>query len=136
MGEPPAHDDSRRPSILSAHTEYGGQNSKAMYTQQWQPGSTAPNSSSMYTFTQQPPSQPATTFVSPGVAMNQAQSYMNTSFDGLARGYDPSQTSMFRTSSVPQPTQVHPTQGYDYMSHDNRGLPGVKVDDVPRHPMH
>ncbi|RGP64707.1 hypothetical protein FLONG3_9450 [Fusarium longipes] len=135
MGVPPTHDASRRASIFSAHSEYGGQNSTAMYTQQWQPGSTAPNSSSMYTFTQQPPSQPATTFVSPGVPMNQAQPYMNTSFDGLARGYDPSQTPMFRTGSVPQPPQVHPTQGYDYMSHDNRGLPGMKVDDVPRHTM-
>ncbi|CEI68475.1 hypothetical protein FVEN_g5368 [Fusarium venenatum] len=137
MGVPPAHDASRRASIFSAHSEYGGQNNTAMYTQQWQPGSTAPNSSSMYTFTQQPPSQPATTFVSPGVAMNPAQSYMNTSFDGLARGYDPNQNPMFRTGSVQQPTQVHPAHGYDYMSHDNRGLPGgVKVDDVPRHAMH
>jgi hypothetical protein len=68
--------------------------------------------------------------------MNQAQPYMNTSFDGIARGYDPSQAPMFRAGSVPQPPQVHPTQGYDYMSHDNRGLPGVKVDDVPRHAMH
>ncbi|CAF3586605.1 unnamed protein product [Fusarium graminearum] len=136
MGVPPAHDASRRASIFSAHSEYGGQNNTAMYTQQWQPGSTAPNSSSMYTFTPQPPSQPTTTFVSPGVAMNQAQSYMNTSFDGLARGYDPNQTPMFRTGSVPQPTQLHPAQGYDYMSHDNRGLPGVNVDDVPRHAMH
>ncbi|KAM0496099.1 hypothetical protein ACHAP8_007664 [Fusarium lateritium] len=136
MGVPPAHDASRRASIFSAHSEYGGQNNTAMYTQQWPPGSTAPNSSSMYTFTQQPPSQPATTFVSPGVAMNPAQSYMNTSFDGLARGYDPNQNPMFRTGSVQQPTQVHPAHGYDYIPHDNRGLPGgVKVDDVPRHAM-
>lgn len=136
MGVPPAHDTGRRASMFSAHSEYGGQNSTAMYTQQWQPGSTAPNSSSMYTFTQQPSSQPATTFVSPGVPMNQAQPYMNTSFEGLARGYDPNQPQMFRTGSVTQTTQVHPAQGYDYMSHDNRGLPGVKVDDVPRHAMH
>ncbi|ENH70668.1 hypothetical protein FOC1_g10012602 [Fusarium oxysporum f. sp. cubense race 1] len=38
--------------------------------------------------------------------------------------------------SVAQPSQVHPTPGYDYMSQDSRGLPGVKVDDVPRHAMH
>ncbi|KAJ4264919.1 hypothetical protein NW762_005162 [Fusarium torreyae] len=132
----PQHDSGRRSSIFSAPAEYGGQNGTAMYTQQWQPGSTAPNSSSMYTFTQQPPNPPATAFVSPGVPMNQAQPYMNASFDGLTRGYDPNQSNMFRTGSVPQPQQVHPTQGYDYMSHDSRGLPGVKVDDVPRNVMH
>ncbi|KAM0361940.1 hypothetical protein ACHAPK_011643 [Fusarium culmorum] len=123
VGVPPAHDASRRASIFSAHSEYGGKNGTAMYTQQWQPGSTDPNPSSMYTFTQQPPSQSAATFVSPGVPMNQAQPYMDASFDGLTRGYGPSQSPMFRTGSVPQAQQEHATQGHDYMSHDNRGFP-------------
>ncbi|CZR41094.1 uncharacterized protein FPRO_10683 [Fusarium proliferatum ET1] len=137
MGVPPAaHDSGRRSSIFSASTEYAGQNGTPIYTQQWQPGSTAPNSTSMYTFTQQPANPPATAFVSPGVPMNQAQPYMNASFDGITRGYDPNQPTMFRTGSVAQPSQVHPTPGYDYMSQDSRGLPGVKVDDVPRHAMH
>ncbi|KAI6767253.1 hypothetical protein HG530_005262 [Fusarium avenaceum] len=136
MGVPPSHDSGRRSSIFSTQTEYGGQNGTAMYTQQWQTGSTAPNSSSMYTFTQQPPNPPATAFVSPGVPLTQAQPYMNASFDGLTRGYDPNQSTMFRNGSVPQQPQVHPAQGYDYLSHDNRGLPGIKVDDVPRHAMH
>ncbi|KAF4965835.1 hypothetical protein FSARC_6399 [Fusarium sarcochroum] len=59
MGVPPSHDSGRRSSIFSTKTEYGGQNGTAMYTQQWQPGSTAPNSSSMYTYTQQPANPPA-----------------------------------------------------------------------------
>ncbi|KAF4472314.1 hypothetical protein FALBO_786 [Fusarium albosuccineum] len=136
MGVPPAHDSGRRSSIFSAPAEYGGQNGSTMYTQQWQPGSTAPNASSMYTFTQQPANPSASAFVSPGVPINQTQPYIGTSFDGLTRGYDPNQTPMFRGGGVPQPQQVHATPGYDYMSHDNRGLPGVKVDDVPRNTMH
>ncbi|KAF5024950.1 hypothetical protein F66182_2964 [Fusarium sp. NRRL 66182] len=136
MGVPPPHDSGRRSSIFSAPAEYGGQNGTAMYAQQWQPGSTAPNSSSMYTFTQQPSNPPAAAFVSPGVPMSQAQPYMNASFDGLGRAYDPNQSTLFRNGSVPQPQQVHPAQGYDYVSHDSRGLPGVKVDDVPRATMH
>ncbi|KAM0341152.1 hypothetical protein ACHAPU_010167 [Fusarium lateritium] len=136
MGVPPSHDSGRRSSIFSAPAEYGGQNGTAIYTQQWQPGSAAPSSSSMYTFTQQPTNPPATAFVSPGVPMTQAQPYMNASFEGLTRGYDPNQSTMFRTGGVSQPPQVHPAQGYDYMPHDNRGLPGIKVDDVSRHAMH
>ncbi|KAM5345374.1 hypothetical protein ACJ41O_011236 [Fusarium nematophilum] len=132
MTVPPTHDSSRRPSIFSA-PDYGGQNGTAIYQQQWQPGSTAPNTSSMYTFTQQPPNPSATAFVSPGVPMNQTQSYMSTPFDGIARGYDPNHPPMFRTSGVPQPQQVHQAQGYEYMPHDNRGLPTVKADEVNRH---
>ncbi|KAJ4202987.1 Hypothetical protein NCS54_01034000 [Fusarium falciforme] len=134
---PPAHDSGRRSSIFSAPAEYGGQNGSTMYAQQWQqPGSTAPNASSMYTFTQQPANPSASAFVNPAVPMNQTQSYMGASFDGLPRGYDPNQPPIFRSGAVPQPPQVHATQGYDYIAHDNRGLPGVKVDDVPRNPMH
>ncbi|KAF5654417.1 hypothetical protein FHETE_11311 [Fusarium heterosporum] len=55
MGVPTSHDSGRRSSIFSTQAEYGGQNGTAMYTQHWQPGSTAPSSASMYIFTQQPP---------------------------------------------------------------------------------
>ncbi|KAM0436035.1 hypothetical protein ACHAPT_002927 [Fusarium lateritium] len=136
MGVPSTHDTGRRSSIFNAPTEYGGQNGSTMYAQQWQPSSTAPNASSMYTFTQQPPNPSASAFVNPAVPMNQTQSYMGASFDGLPRGYDPNQPPIFRSGTVPQPPQVHATQGYDYIAHDNRGLPNVKVDEVPRNPMH
>ncbi|KAF7558703.1 hypothetical protein G7046_g5458 [Stylonectria norvegica] len=136
MGVPSPHDASRRPSLYNTPADYTGQSGPAMYTQQWQqPGSTAPHTSSMYTFTQQQANPSTASYVSPGVPMNQNQHYMGNSFDGLSRGYDPNHAAMFRPGGVPQPV-LHPPQGYNYVPHDGRGLPGVKVDPVPRNTMH
>ena len=135
MGVPHSHDSSRRPSLFSAPTDYSSQNGTALYTQPWQPGSTAPNTSTMYAFNQ-PPTNSTPSYVNSGVAMNQNQPYLGSSFDGLSRnGYDPNQSNMFRTGNVSQP-QVHPTQGYSYLPHDPRGLSGVKVDPSNRSLMH
>lgn len=135
MGVPHPHDSSRRPSLFSAPADYATQNGTTLYTQQWQPGSTAPNTSSMYSFTHQQ-TNPPPPFVNSGVPMNQSQPYLSPSFDNLTRaGYDPNQASIFRTSNVSQP-QVHPSQSYNYLPHDNRGLPGVKVDSSTRSAMH
>lgn len=135
IGVSPAHDTSRRPSIFNSPAEYGGQSGTNMYTPQWQAGSAAPNTSAMYTFTQQQPNASAAAFVNPGVPMNQSQPYMGASFDGLAREYDPNQSAMFRQGGVPQ-QQVHAAQGYNYVAHDNRGFPGIKVDPASRSAMH
>ncbi|CAM1502993.1 Fc.00g077690.m01.CDS01 [Cosmosporella sp. VM-42] len=136
MGVPSPHDNSRRPSLFSAaQADYSNQGANSMYTQQWQPGSTAPNTSSMYTFTQQQTNQPQGSFGNPTVPMNQSQAYLGSSFDGLTRtNYDPNQSSLFRSTGVPQ-QPVHPSQTYNYMSHDVR-VPGVKVDPSARPPMH
>lgn len=135
IGVSPAHDNSRRPSIFNSPAEYGGQNGTNLYTPQWQTASAAPNTSAIYTFTQQQPNASAAAFVNPGVAMNQNQSYMGAPFDGISRGYDPNQPAMFRQGGVPQP-QVHAAQSYNYVAHDNRGFSGIKVDPASRGAMH
>lgn len=137
IGVTSPHDSSgRRPSLFSSPTDYAAQTGSALYAQQWQPGSTAPNTPAMYTFTPQQTNPASSSFVNSGVPMGQAQPYMASSFDGLSRaGYDPSQAAIFRAGAVPQP-QVHTSHGYDYITHDARGLPDVKTDPAARTSMH
>ncbi|KAK7428906.1 hypothetical protein QQZ08_004520 [Neonectria magnoliae] len=133
MGVPAPQDSSRRPSLIG---DYSGQSENHMYTQQWQPSSTASNTPGMYSFTQQQANPSATSFVSPVVPMSQSQSYMGGSFDGLSHGYDPGQAPMFRGGgSVPQ-QPVHTSPSYNYRTSDNRGLSAVKADPVSRNSMH
>lgn len=131
IGVATSQDSSRRPSIFSPPPDYSGQPSTNMYNQQWQPGSTAPNTSSMYAFTQQQTNPSATTFVNPSVPLNQSQAYMGGSFEGLSRGYDGAQASMFQARGVSQQT-AHGSPGYNYLTNDSRALPGVKADPASR----
>ncbi|KAH7143918.1 hypothetical protein EDB81DRAFT_511228 [Dactylonectria macrodidyma] len=135
IGVATSQDSGRRPSIFSPPPDYSGQPGTGLYTQPWQPGSTAPNASAMYAFTQQQPNPSATTFVNPGVPINQSQTYMGGSFDGVSRGYDSPQASMFQARGVPQQT-VHASPGYNYLPHDGRELPGTKVEPVSRSNLH
>ncbi|KAH7119258.1 hypothetical protein EDB81DRAFT_914827 [Dactylonectria macrodidyma] len=108
MGVATSQDSRRRPSIFNPPPEYSGQPGTSLYPQPWQPGYTAPTTSTMYAFTQQQLNPSATTFVNPGVRMNQDQTYMGGSSDGDSRGYGSPQASMFYTRGAPPQTVTAP----------------------------
>lgn len=123
------HDASRRSSIFSPPAEYSGSPTPGMYPANWQSGTTAPNNTTMYAFTQQHQQQhgQATFVPQPSVPISQGQQYMGTSFDGMPRAYDPGQANLFRAPSVHNPiphSQAYP--GYI----ENRAIPnpGLKME--------
>jgi hypothetical protein len=135
---PSPHDSSRRPSIFSTTNEYTSPPGTGMYSQQWQPGTTAPTTTSMYAFTTQQTTQTPGSYVTqPGVQLPQGQQYLGHGFDGMPRGaFDPNQGHMFRPGPV-GPATVH-TPYTNYLSSDGRNMSGptIKVDTMPRNHLH
>ncbi|KAI5459862.1 hypothetical protein BGZ63DRAFT_259641 [Mariannaea sp. PMI_226] len=130
-----SHNPSRRPSIFTPPADSSGLGGTGLYAQQWQSATTGPNTSpSLYSFTPQH-ADPSSTFVNPVVQINQTQPYIGTTFDGLSRGYEAPEASMFRTGSVPQ-QPAHTSSGYEYVTHDSRELSEAKTDPASRNPMH
>lgn len=130
------HDAGRRPSLFSSPTEYSTPSGPGMYSGNWQSGTTAPSNAPMYAFTphQQHPGQAP--FVQPSsVPLGQGQQYMGGSFDGMTRGYDPHQASLFRPGAVHNP--VPQPQGYSgYI--ENRAIPNanLKMEPLGRSRLH
>lgn len=138
----PQHDASRRQSLHQVYNspqEYSNPPSAGLYnTNTWGPATTAPSGPSMYTNTftqQQHPLPPPQAYVQQQ-PIPQGQTYMGGSFDGLPR-YDSGHQSLYRPNNG-QHNPVPPSQGYDYLAHDNRSLPGtqLKLDPMGRNALH
>ena len=134
---PGSQDASRRPSVYSDYSSVS--NGGGMYTQTWQPSTSAPDAQSLYAH-HQANAQPPQAFVQPvPVAHNQAY-VAGTFVEAMPprQGYDPNHGQMFRAGEVPQaPSAVNPQQGYGYLPTDGRqvpALPGVSevIDSAPR----
>jgi len=130
---PGPQDASRRPSVYSDYSSVS--NGGGMYTQTWQPSTSAPDAQSLYAHQANPQTQ---AFVQP-VSVSHTQSYVPSTFvETMPRqGYDPNHGQMFRAGEVQQPPAVNQQQGYGYLPNDGRqvpALPGVSevIDSAPR----
>lgn len=123
---PAQHDAARRASlqVYNSPQEY----SNPPYANTWgqQTTTTAPQGQSMYANSPYPQQQHHHAPLPPPqqYSLPQTQPYMSGSFDAM-RGYDYRQ-------------QPAPSQGYDYLSQDNRILPGphLKLDSMGRNALH
>jgi len=135
--------DRRHSLVFNSPTDFSASGNTAMYSQQWQPASTAPATSPMYSFPhQQTPAPQANYGAQPNMSLQQGQQqYLPQQYEGLQRAaapFDPNHPHLYRQGPVTQPNVGH-TQGYpNYLSSDNRGLPGssIKPESLPRSHMH
>ncbi|KAJ2907228.1 uncharacterized protein MKZ38_006522 [Zalerion maritima] len=129
---PTPHDGSRRSSIFQSPADYHSPSVPPNMYQPWTGGTTAPTTQPLYSFTQNSPNHHVP-FVAQGIQSSQAP-YMPP-VDGLPRGYDPNQGSMFNPGSFSQPGVSQQPADYNYPI-DPRSVPGtnVKVDHLGRGP--
>lgn len=134
--------DRRHSLVFNSSADFSTQGGTAMYPQQWQPASTAPATSPLYaSFAhQQTPTAQSSYGAQPSLNLQHSQQpYLPPHYDGLQRtpSFDPHQGHLFRSNAVAQPSVGH-TQGYpNYLSSDNRGLPGsnIKLESLSRQHM-
>lgn len=142
---PDPHDTSRRSSLFTPTSEFGGAANPPSVYQGWQHGTTAPSASPMYAFTPQQAQAQAQSqhgpFVSqPSVPIPpQGPGYLGHSFESLPRNsYETSHDGLFRPGHVPAPGGVN-SQGGGYplhlSQHDARAVPphGLKVEQTRGH---
>ena len=132
---PGAHDTSRRTSVFSP-TDFPTSSGTGLYGGGWQQGTTAPGTAGMYAYT---PTQPHSPQQAPGqgfltqagVPMGQPQQYLTSSFDGMPRPYDTTQSQIFRSATVTSPPVIPQPQGYqNYMPQEDRQNAGLKLDNT------
>ncbi|PKS10339.1 hypothetical protein jhhlp_002090 [Lomentospora prolificans] len=131
--------DRRHSLVFNSSTDFSAQGNTAIYPQQWQPASTAPATSPMYSSFQhqQTPTAQPNYSAQTNLGLQQGQQpYLPPQYDGLPRtpSFDPHQGHLFRSNPVAPPNVGH-SQGYpNYLSSDNRGLPGsnIKVESLSR----
>ncbi|ROT40354.1 hypothetical protein SODALDRAFT_94609 [Sodiomyces alkalinus F11] len=141
---PSPQDGQRRTSIFGSPAEYSNAPpAAAVYTPAWHqqhqqhPGTTAPDTTSMYSFPSHPPAAATQGHFGghPNVPVAQGQ-YMGSQYDGLARGnFD--QATLFRHPAGPSPAQVQGPQGYPaYLPPDGRSMsswnPDAKAEPIAR----
>lgn len=132
---PSPQDGQRRASLYGSPAEYSNAPSAAaVYTPTWHQqhaGTTAPDATSMYSFTPHPPATTQGHFGGhPNVPVAQSQ-YLGPQYDGLARGnFD--QAALFRHASGANPPQhVQGSQGFPaYLSPDGRSMSNWNAGDA------